>query len=186
MTPIPASRLQLPSERGWRETISTFETSNDLKHFNAIAAMSENRVIGNGASIPWYLPEDFRWFREKTTGHVLVMGRKTFESIGRPLPKRKTIVLSRSGFSHPDVEVRSSLESIRPEDEPGTVFVCGGGEIYRQALPRCSNLYLTHVKRHVNGDVFFPEFENAFECVEILRSTPDFEIRHYRNRCLED
>ncbi len=148
--------------------------------------MSEDRVIGNGAAIPWHLPEDFRWFREKTTGHVLVMGRKTFESIGRVLPRRRTIVLSRSGFSHPDVEVRSSLESIRPEDELGTVFICGGGEVYRQALARCSDLYLTRVKRKVNGDVFFPEFEREFECVCTLASTPDFEIVHYRNRHLKD
>ncbi len=147
--------------------------------------MSEDRVIGNGVSIPWHLPDDFRWFREKTTGHVLVMGRKTFESIGRPLPRRKTIVLSRSGFSHPDVEVRSSLEDIRPEDEPGTVFICGGGEIYRQALPRCSDLYLTRVRRRVSGDVFFPRFEDEFECVETLASTVDFEILHYRNRRLK-
>ena len=69
--------------------------------FTAIAAMSENRVIGRGSLIPWHLPEDFKWFKQTTLGHVLVMGRKTFESIGRPLPGRETIVLTRSGFSHP-------------------------------------------------------------------------------------
>ncbi|HAV62180.1 MAG TPA: dihydrofolate reductase, partial [Verrucomicrobiales bacterium] len=69
--------------------------------FTAIAAMSENRVIGHGNRIPWHLPEDFRFFKSTTMGHVLVMGRKTFESIGRPLPGRETIVLSRTGFSHP-------------------------------------------------------------------------------------
>ncbi len=157
-----------------------------LKHFNAIAAMSKNRVIGNGASIPWHLPDDFRWFREKTTGHVLVMGRKTFESIGRALPGRKTIVLSRSGFSHPGIEVRPSLGSIHPDDEPGTVFICGGGEVYREALPLCFDLFLTVVKRDVAGDVLFPEFEHVFERLETLRSSADFDIFHYRNRQLAD
>src|SRR5262245_29989317 len=76
-----------------------------VKRFKAIAAMSENRVIGRGNTIPWHLPEDFRWFKQMTTGQVVVMGRKTFESIGKPLPDRTTWVLSRSQFHHPGVEV---------------------------------------------------------------------------------
>jgi len=74
-----------------------------VTHFKAIAAMSENRVIGLGTRIPWHLPDDFRWFKKTTMGHTLVMGRRTFESIGRALPGRSTVVLSRSGFVHPDV-----------------------------------------------------------------------------------
>src|SRR5262245_29472359 len=72
--------------------------------FKAIAAMSLNRVIGAGNKIPWHLPEDFKWFKQMTTGNVVVMGRKTFESIGKPLPNRETIVLSRGGFSYPGVK----------------------------------------------------------------------------------
>src|SRR5688572_18874869 len=74
-----------------------------MKHLKAIAAMSLNRVIGNGNKIPWHLPDDFKWFKQMTTGHTIVMGRKTFESIGRALPNRKTIVISRSGFTNPGV-----------------------------------------------------------------------------------
>src|SRR5256884_2246730 len=116
-----------------------------MNHFKAIAAMSENRVIGRGNQIPWHLPEDFEWFKKTTTGNVIVMGRKTFESIGRPLPNRTTIVLSRSGFSYPGVRTVKSLDEITPSAEPGEVFICGGADVYRQALPLCSELYLTLV-----------------------------------------
>jgi dihydrofolate reductase len=156
-----------------------------VKPFKAIAAMSENRVIGRGNQIPWHLPEDFKWFKQMTTGHVLVMGRKTFESIGRPLPNRTTLVLSRSDFSHPGVQVVANLDAVRlPEGDPREVFICGGAEIYAQALPLCSDLYLTRVKRTVEGDVLFPPFEDQFELAGELRDTPEFKILHYRRRAL--
>lgn len=151
------------------------------KSLKAIAAMSENRVIGNGNRIPWHLPEDFKFFKATTMGHVLVMGRKTFESIGRPLPGRETIVLSRSGFAHPGVRAVSSLEQLPALVGDRQVFVCGGAEIYRQALPLCSDLYLTHVKRTVAGDAFFPPFEEFFEPVETLQDNADFRIVRYRH-----
>jgi dihydrofolate reductase len=153
-----------------------------MKHFKAIAAMSENRVIGRGNTIPWHLPEDFRWFKRTTTGHVLVMGRKTFESIGRPLPGRTTIVLSRGGFHHPGVQTVASLPEVAPLVGDRQAFICGGAELYAQALPLCSDLYLTLVKRTVEGDAFFPPFEEAFELTAQLEDTPDFRILHYRNR----
>jgi dihydrofolate reductase len=191
-----------------------------MKSFTAIAAMSRNRVIGAGGKIPWHLPEDFKWFKQLTTGHVIVMGRKTFESIGKPLPNRTTIVLSRSGFSHPGVLTVRSLDEIisacsrrREETESGKsemhqrlvtsaattaletsdlqrrlagkeVFICGGAEVYRQALPLCSDLYLTLVKRQVEGDAFFPPFEDRFELVEEILDRPEFKTLHYRNRAL--
>jgi len=157
-------------------------TNGEKRCFKAIAAMAENRVIGRGHRIPWHLPEDFSWFKRTTMGHVLVMGRKTFESIGRPLPGRKTIVLSRSGWSHPTVRVVSALEAVDAASEACEVFICGGAEVYRQALPFCSDLYLTRVKRVVEGDVFFPEFENRFELVATIANASEFEIIHYRNR----
>src|SRR5439155_16374461 len=83
-----------------------------MNHFQAIAAMSENRVIGAGNKIPWHLPEDFKWFKQMTTGHIVVMGRKTFESLGKPLPNRTTIVLSRSPFSYPGVQTVSDLNEL--------------------------------------------------------------------------
>jgi dihydrofolate reductase len=153
-----------------------------MKHFKAIAAMSLNRVIGNGNKIPWHLPDDFRWFKRLTTGNVIVMGRKTFQSIGKPLPNRETIILSRSQFSVPGVRTISDLREIDLANESREVFICGGGQVYAQALPLCSDLYLTLVKREVQGDAFFPAFEDRFELVEELRDTPDFKILHYRQR----
>lgn len=150
--------------------------------FKAIAAMALNRVIGLDNRIPWHLPEDFKWFKQRTTGHVLIMGRKTFESIGRPLPQRTTVVLSRRPLSFPGVKVVSGLEALDPAD-PDLAgkewFICGGAEIYSQALPQCAELYLTLVQREVNGDTFFPPFEHLFDLAEILRQTPDFHILRY-------
>ena len=153
--------------------------------FKAIAAMAENRVIGYGPKIPWHLPEDFKWFKQTTLGHVLVMGRKTYESIGRPLPGRQTLVLSRSATAIEGVQVISSLNKIDVTDESKTVFICGGAEIYELALPRCSDLYLTRVKRSVQGDVLFPPFEDQFREAEEIRDCDEFRIVHYRNRDLD-
>jgi dihydrofolate reductase len=154
------------------------------KHFKAIAAMSENQVIGNGNKIPWHLPEDFKWFKKMTTGQVVVMGRKTFESIGKPLPNRETIVLSRGSFQFPGVRTISDLGQIDPGQEDRQIFICGGAQVYAQALPFCSDLYLSLVKRVVEGDTFFPPFENKFEKMETLLDFPEFTVLHYRNRVL--
>jgi len=148
----------------------------------AIAALSENGVIGSGNRIPWHLPEDFRFFKATTMGHVLVMGRKTFESIGRPLPGRETVVLSRAGFRHAGVTVITGLEQLAGATGGRRVYVCGGAEIYRQLLPHCTDLYLTHVKRTVEGDAWFPPYEHLFEPVETLQDNSDFRIVHYRRR----
>lgn len=155
-----------------------------MKHFKAIAAMSLNRVIGNGNKIPWHIPEDFKWFKQMTTGQIIVMGRKTYESIGRPLPNRTTIVLSRAGASIRGVQMAGNLAEINPAKEAREVYICGGAQIYEQTLPLCSDLYLTLVKRQVEGDAFFPKFEDRFEQVAILRDEPEFQIIHYRNRSL--
>ncbi len=127
--------------------------------FKAIAAMSENRVIGADGKIPWHIPDEFKWFKEATMGHTLVMGRKTYASIGRPLPGRKTVVLSRQPQEIPGVTVVGSLDQVPTE---GEVFIAGGAEIYRQALPQCAEIYLTVVKRQVEGDVLFPEIGPEF------------------------
>lgn len=153
-----------------------------MKEFKAIAAMSLNRVIGNGNQIPWHLPEDFKWFKATTTGHVMVMGRKTFESIGRPLPDRETVVLSRSAFSFPGVTVIRHLDELAALVGERQVFICGGAQIYEQTLSCCSELFLTLVKREVAGDAFFPKFEDKFELVEEIRDTPEFKISRYIKR----
>ena len=147
--------------------------------------MSLNRVIGNGNQIPWHLPEDFKWFKATTTGHVIVMGRKTFESIGKPLPNRETIVLSRSAWSYPGVKTISSFDELSDLAPDKQIFICGGAQIYQQTLPRCSELFLTLVKREVAGDAYFPKFEGRFELAEEIRDTPEFKILRYLNRHLQ-
>ena len=154
-----------------------------MKSFQAIAAMAENRVIGKGNQIPWHLPDDFKWFKAKTMGHVLIMGRKTFESIGRPLPGRETIILSQSGFTATGTRTIESLERLQEtlKDDDRIPFICGGAEIYRQTLNLCSDLYLTQVKGIFDGDAFFPEFENQFKSSETVLNHEKFTVLHYHN-----
>ncbi len=123
-----------------------------------IVAMAENGVIGIDNSLPWRIPEDLQWFRRHTVGKPVVMGRKTYDSIGRPLPERRIIVLSRNEAFHPaGVEVVPHLEAAldlaaaAPE-----VMVAGGESIYRQLLPRAERLYLTVVHASPAGDAHFP------------------------------
>src|SRR3989440_9140121 len=117
--------------------------------------MSLNRVIGHGNKIPWHLPEDFKWFKRMTTGQVVVMGRKTFESIGKALPNRTTIVLTRSSQPITGAQLMPDLASVAKAAlgfDGRQVFICGGAQVYEAALPQCSDLYLTLVKRVVEGD----------------------------------
>jgi dihydrofolate reductase len=141
--------------------------------------MSQNRVIGQDGKIPWHLPEDFKWFKRMTLGQIVVMGRKTFESIGRPLPGRETVILSGSHFQHPGARTVMSLVEIDPSREERDVFICGGARVYEEALPLCSDLYLTLVKRVVPGDVFFPLFEDRFRQVERILDCDEFSILHF-------
>jgi dihydrofolate reductase len=124
-----------------------------------IAALAANRVIGRANAIPWDLPADRRRFRELTMGHLLIMGRRTWESIGRPLPGRETIVVSRQvGYRAEGARVARSLaEALALAADAGEVFICGGGQLYAEALPRADRLYLTELARTVAGDTFFPE-----------------------------
>ena len=151
-----------------------------MKPYKAIAAMSLNRVIGAGNKIPWHLPDDFKWFKAMTTGQIIVMGRKTFESIGRPLPQRETVVLSRSQFQCPGVRTISDLSQLDLAKETRQVFICGGAQIYEQTLPLCAELYLTLVKREIaGGDAFFPPFEDRFKLAGEIRDCADFKILHF-------
>lgn len=151
----------------------------------AIAAMNQNRVIGRGGAIPWHLPEELRWFKRTTLGEVVLMGRRTFESIGRrPLPGRLNLVVTRGEtIVMPGVLTIRDLEAFRPEEyAPREVWVIGGAEIYSQLLPRCSELYLSVVAREVEGDVFFPAFEDMFSFAEAILRHEDFEVRRYVQR----
>jgi dihydrofolate reductase len=153
-------------------------------YFKAVAAMSQNRVIGCGDRVPWRIPEDLQWFKKLTVGQVIVMGRKTFQAIGKALPDRTTIIVSRSARPIDGVRIVRSLSEIDPAHESREVFICGGAQIYAQALAQCSDLYLTLVKRVVPGDVFFPPFEGQFVAVETILDRPEFRITHYRNKAL--
>jgi dihydrofolate reductase len=143
--------------------------------------MSRNRVIGKEGKIPWHIPEDFKWFKKTTLGQSVLMGRKTYESMGRALPNRRNLVVTR-GPDIPGVEIVRDLEAFQPEDYPGDVWVIGGGEIYRQMLPRCESIYLSIIPRIVEGDAFFPEFEDRFELVGIVLTQSDFEVLEYRRK----
>ncbi len=143
--------------------------------------MSLNRVIGRGGKIPWHLPADFRFFKQTTLGCVVLMGRKTFESLGRPLPGRTNVVLSRSG-SIAGVETIRSLADFDPARYASEVFVIGGAEVYAQLLPRCSELFLSVVLREVEGDALFPPFEELFEFAGVIEAHAEFEVRRYCRR----
>jgi len=148
----------------------------------AIAAMSLNRVIGRAGQIPWHLPEDFQWFKRVTTGHVVLMGRKTYASLGKPLPNRTNIVLTRSVEKIEGATVLHDLAALSESSyAPREVFVIGGAEIYAQLLPHCRELFLSVVLREVEGDAHFPPFEERFELIDVPLRAAEFEVRHYRN-----
>lgn len=127
-----------------------------------LVAMDRNNVIGFENDMPWHLPNDLKYFKEKTTGHTIIMGRKTYDSIGRPLPNRKNVILTRQTTEFPnDVEVIHNIEEIyewqksHPNEE---LFVIGGGDIFKQVLPFADRLYITKIDEAFEGDTFFPEF----------------------------
>ncbi|MEM6910073.1 MAG: dihydrofolate reductase [Verrucomicrobiota bacterium] len=149
----------------------------------AIVAMDPQRLIGAKGQLPWHLPEDLKFFKRTTSGHALLMGRKTFDSIGRPLPKRRNLVLTRDPtWSAPGVEVLhqlSQLPPIRPEER---LFLIGGAELYSQLLQHCRELLITHVKEEYRGDTWFPSYQDRFAKTEILQETADFEIARWERR----
>ena len=127
---------------------------------SAIVAISKNRVIGNENDIPWYLPADLKYFKKTTLNHPIIMGRNTFQSIGKPLPKRANIVLTRNPFFIASgCLITHSLEQaleLAFDHEDEEVFIIGGGQIYELALPYLDKIYLTEVDLEVPGEVFFP------------------------------
>lgn len=144
-----------------------------------IAAMAANRVIGIDNRLPWHLPNDLRHFRLTTTGHAVIMGRRNYESIGKPLRDRTNIVVTRNPrFTAPGCIVAHSLpEAIAAAGADEEVFVIGGAELYAQALPLARRMYLTLVHADVAGDTYFPQFDwNAWRLVS--REDHDADDRH--------
>ena len=148
-------------------------------HLTAIVAHDPNRLIGAGGDLPWHLPADLAFFKKTTSGHPIVMGRKTFESIGRALPKRQNIVLTRdSSWSAEGVTVihsPSELAQLEME-QPDPVYIIGGAEIYLQFLPLLDELLLTRVHTEYEGDTYFPEYEHLFQQEEVILEEADFSV----------
>lgn len=146
--------------------------------------MAANRVIGRAGQLPWHLPEDLAFFKKLTLGHPVLMGRKTWESIGRPLPGRRNLVLSRHvpATPPPKTEWVSSFEEVCALPLDGPVYLIGGAEIYRWLLPYCDSVYLTYVHAEPEGDARMPPFEADFPVVDVLAQHDGFEIRHYQRQ----
>ncbi len=152
----------------------------------AIAAMTRRgRVIGRAGRTPWHLPEEMRWFREATAGAAVLMGRKTFESIGRPLPGRLNLVATRGPLVEgTDVQTVPDLAAFRPDlYAPRPVWVIGGQAVFAQTLKLCVAVYLSLVDVEVDGgDAFFPAFEEDFPCAETIRRGVGFEVVRFLRR----
>ena len=128
-----------------------------------ISAMASNRAIGIRNTLPWQLPEDLKHFKSLTMGHHIVMGRKTYDSIGKPLPGRDTVIVTRNAdFAVPGCLAVNSLEAaLTVSHGEAEVFFVGGAELYRQALAIAHRIYLTEIQRVFDGDAFFPEFDKS-------------------------
>lgn len=130
-------------------------------HINVIAAMAKNRTIGIKNTLPWHLPEDLKHFKTLTMGHHIVMGRKTFESIGRPLPGRTTVIVTRDSSYRAEgcLTAHSIDAAIQACGDDPEVFFVGGADLYSQVLARADRLYLTEIQREYEGDAHFPAFD---------------------------
>lgn len=129
---------------------------------SAIVAISSNNVIGKDNELPWYLPADLKYFKKTTLGHPVIMGRKSYESIGRPLPKRTNIIMTRDPYYiSSNILVTHSMEeaiSLAEGMDNDEVFIIGGAMIYKSSLPYLSRMYITEVHTDIEGDTFFPEW----------------------------
>ncbi|MDO8576878.1 MAG: dihydrofolate reductase [Candidatus Daviesbacteria bacterium] len=152
-----------------------------------VAVAGEKRVIGKAGGMSWHIPEELKRFREITMGHPIIMGRKTYESIGKVLPGRVNIVITRDLSYQPEgtIVVHSLEEALQlAEGQPGSeeVFVIGGGEIYKQALPITDKLYLTVIDKEIEGDVFFPDYSDF---KKVIWQSPEQESDGFKYKFLE-
>lgn len=154
-----------------------------LKKMSAIVAMTADRVIGRENDLPWRLPEDLKMFKRTTAGHPVVMGRKTWDSLGKykPLPGRQNIVITRDkDWVEEGAEVIFSAEELQHYDlKDEHVYVIGGAQIYELFLPHLDELIVSHVYQNYEGDAFFPEFSEYFNEYKVLESYEEFEVRRY-------
>jgi dihydrofolate reductase len=154
-----------------------------------IVAMDEERVIGLNERLPWRIPEDIAWYQSQTDGQLMLMGRKTFESIRRRPEGSRYIVLSRSlnqqTFVGQAVTVIRHIDELQQLNLSGEGWVCGGATLYQQMLPHCEELYLSEVKGKHIGDAHFPKFEEHYELNAIKLEHEAFTVKHYVNRRLK-
>jgi len=146
-----------------------------------VVAASTNDVIGSNGELPWHLPDDLRQFKRVTTGKPVIMGRRTFESIGRPLPNRRNIVMTRNpDYVAPGCEVVSSVDAaLDLAGGADEVMIIGGGQVYRDFLPRADRIYLTRVQTEVKGDTHFPELDgDLWQRLSCERHPADAEHRY--------
>jgi dihydrofolate reductase len=150
-----------------------------------IAALDKNRVVGNKNKMPWHISEDFKHFKRTTLNHPIIMGRKTFESIGsKPLPNRHHIIVSRTMAESQEVDVSRSLdEAIEKARTYGSeIYICGGVEIYRQAIPLSDFMILSHIDGQHEGDAYFPEFDEAEWVIAKKDGRANFTIVYYERK----
>jgi dihydrofolate reductase len=153
--------------------------SLDKRIFKAVAAMSCNGVIGNKGQLPWHLSEDLKFFKKLTYGSPVIMGRKTYESIGRPLPGRKNIVISSNSNIQGNIENHQSIEELIDvyKDSTESLFIIGGSQIYSALLNWTKEIYLTYIYKEYSGDTYFPQIDNDFILNSIEFKTEEFEVR---------
>ena len=153
--------------------------SLDKRIFKAVAAMSCNGVIGNKGQLPWHLSEDLKFFKKLTYGSPVIMGRKTYESIGRPLPGRKNIVISSNPNVEGNIETHQRIEDLIKayKDSTESLFIIGGAQIYSALLNWTKEIYLTYIYKEYSGDTYFPKIDNDFELNGIEFKTEEFEVR---------
>ena len=147
-----------------------------------IAAMAKNRIIGRQGEIPWEIPGEQKMFKKITIGHAVIMGRKTYESIGRPLPDRTNIIVTRQKEYRAagSIVVHDLADALNhcPQDED-EAFICGGGQLYHEALPIADRIYLTVIPRDIKGDTYFPEISSADFCVKESKTIEGVEPYHF-------
>lgn len=162
------------------------KTGTILPQISIIAAMTSDRVIGDGHGLPWHLPDELRLFKNKTLGATVIMGRKTYESIGHPLPGRHNIVLSRSLHNLPGMQVCTSLITslISAAQHNQPVFIIGGAELYRKALPVTTELHISWIKKEVSGDIYFPEIDFTEWTIRDKEDHTGFRYVRYRRKRL--
>ena len=158
-----------------------------MKEINVIVAMTQSRVIGKDGALPWHLSEDLKLFKAHTTGNIVIMGRKTFDSIGRPLPNRRNIVVSKSiqddekvsGVEYfPDLEHAVAAA----QEGEGRIFIIGGASIYHQMIEKADRLYISLVDGEFEGDTYFPEIKDDVWKVVATEPHTGFELKIYEKR----